>query len=280
MTTCKTIGIVGNGYVGNALYQNFKNIYDTKVYDIISEKSRNTLEEIFECQVIFICLPTPMKKAEGSECNLDIIFNFFRDDIPQNCKSLFVIKSTIPIGTTKQLAVLRKDLKIIHNPEFLTALNSIEDFKNSYRNIIGGNIQHAEPLLQIFNEIFPDAINIFVSSDESESIKYFANTFLSFKVTYFNLVYDLCQKLGCDYEKVINGICTDKRIGFSHSRVPGPDGDRGFGGTCFPKDINALIKSYDENNLDCNILKEVWKYNKKIRKNWDWSNNKSAVCKE
>jgi UDPglucose 6-dehydrogenase len=264
------IGIVGNGFVGNALYENIKLKYSTKVYDVQEQKCLNSLE------IVFVCLPTPMRSADGAECNLTIINDFFIS-IPKNSKALFVIKSTVPIGTTKSLKLMRSDLKVVHNPEFLTAINAIEDFKNSYRNVIGGSQQDSELLVELLEDLFPKATNYVVSSDESEMIKYYANTFLATKVSFFNLVYDMCEKIGANYDNVVQGVCSDERIGFSHTNTPGPDGDRGFGGTCFPKDINALITTYKNLSLDSSILEEVWKYNKKIRKNWDWAKSKSAT---
>lgn len=265
-----TIGIVGNGFVGNALYENFKIKFDTKVHDTIEERSLNSLNETLESDVIFVCLPTPMNLLESRDCNLEILHNFFFEKIPDNCDALFVIKSTVPIGTTRKIKELRKDLKIVHNPEFLTARNAKEDFANSYRNVIGGDEQDAEVLLKIYKNMFPSAKNFLVSPDESETIKYFANTFLATKVSFFNIIYDVCQKYNLTYQNVINGICSDERIGFSHTKVPGPDGDRGFGGTCFPKDINALINILDKNDIQSSILKQIWEYNKNTRKNWDW----------
>jgi UDPglucose 6-dehydrogenase len=273
------IGIIGNGFVGNALYVNFKEKYNTLVYDKDPTKSVNTYHDTINCDIVFVCLPTPMKSAEGGDCNLSIIQSFFQD-LPANIKSLFVIKSTVPVGTTKSLKQLRPDLRIIHNPEFLTAINAAKDFKNSYRNVIGGTREEAQPLLQLMQEMFPQASNYVVDSNESEMIKYFANTYLATKVAYFNMVYDMCKKLDANYKNVVDGVCSDTRIGFSHTSVPGYDGDRGFGGTCFPKDINALIKTYESLNMDCDILKEVWQYNKKIRTNWDWADSKSAVSGE
>ncbi len=268
------IGIIGNGFVGNAIYQNIKDHYEVKVYDVNPIKSYNTLEETYDTKICFICLPTPMTHAEGGECNLQIINEFFKS-IPNNLSTLFAIKSTVPIGTTRSLQEARPDLKIVHNPEFLTANNSVEDFKNSDRNIIGG--QHGELLLSFYKELFPSSNNFIVSAEESETIKYFANTFLATKVTFFNLMFDVCNFYKIDYTNVVNGVCSDKRIGFSHTKVPGPDNDRGFGGTCFPKDINSLITTMDLNNLNSTILKSIWEYNKSIRTNWDWANNQSAV---
>jgi UDPglucose 6-dehydrogenase len=273
------IGIIGNGFVGNALYLNFKDKYTTSVYDKDLNRSINTYEETINSNIIFVCLPTPMKSAEGGECNLSIIEGFFKS-LPKNLDGLFVIKSTVPVGTTKRVQELRSDLKIAHNPEFLTAINAASDFKNSYRNIVGGKPEEIQPLLSLMQDMFPQATNYVVDSNESEMIKYFANTYLATKVAYFNMIYDMCNKLDANYRNVIEGVCSDTRIGFSHTSVPGYDGDRGFGGTCFPKDINALIKTYENLNLDCGILKEVWEYNKKIRSNWDWSNNISATLSE
>jgi len=265
------IGIVGNGFVGNALYENFKLKFDTKVYDVLEEKCLNSLDEVLSSDVVFVCLPTPMSLSEKCECNLEIIYDFF-NGIEKECKAIFAIKSTVPISTTKKIKEFRKDLKIVHNPEFLTAINAKQDFANSSRNVIGGEEKEAKILLDIYEYMFPNAENILVSSDESEMIKYFANTFLATKVSFFNLVYDVCQKYSSNYQNVINGICSDDRIGYSHSKVPGPDGDRGFGGTCFPKDINALINILENDGINNSILKEVWEYNKKVRNNWDWEN--------
>lgn len=270
------IGVVGNGFIGKAIHQHLKNYFNVLVYDIDKSRCLNDLSEVYNSEIVFICLPTPMSKIEGGECNLSIINNFF-SNIPKNTSSLFVIKSTVPIGTTNQLSQERKDLKIVHSPEFLTANNAVEDFKNSSRNIVGGDSQL---LLDLYNHVFPNGKNMMVSSDESETIKYFANTFLATKVIFFNMMYDLSLKKSMDYQNLVNGVCSDDRIGFSHSKIPGPDGDRGFGGTCFPKDINALIHTMQDLDLDNNLLNQVWSYNKKIRTDWDWASNKSAVLKK
>ena len=264
------IGIIGNGFVGNAIYQNIKDkIKDVFVFDVDSQKSYNTKDETISCDIVFVCLPTPMKEKNGGECNLSYIDTFF-DSLPNDIDGIFVIKSTVPIGTTKNISQKRTDLKIIHNPEFLTARNSVEDFNSADRNIIGGYLEWAEILRTFYSEYFPHIPTTIVSSDESETIKYFSNTYLSVKVAYFNLLYDLCQKLGMDYDDVKDGIISDKRIGVSHTLVPGIDGDRGFGGTCFPKDLNALTETLKDNELNFEILKSIWDYNVTIRKKIDW----------
>jgi UDPglucose 6-dehydrogenase len=239
------------------------------LYDIDPAKSLSTYIEAVTCEIVFICLPTPMIDKKGGDCDLSFIINFsnmLNYDLP----GLFVIKSTVPIGTTKSIATKRKDLKIIHNPEFLTERNAVDDFKKGERHIIGGPEKLGILLKKFYEYYFDDNDCILVTSDESEAIKYFSNTFLSLKVSYFNLMFDLCKKSDLDFETVRKAVVMDKRIGESHSFVPGCDGDRGFGGTCLPKDLNALLSFMEAKKLNTSILKSVWEYNRKIRKLINW----------
>lgn len=256
------IGIIGNGFVGNAIYQNFKDKVITKVYDVRDDKRLNTEKEVLECDIVFVCLPTPMK--ENGDCDLSFVQNFFKQ-VDFNSRTLFVIKSTVPIGTTESLCIKRPDLKIVHNPEFLTAVNAVEDFLNTDRNIIGGKQEWAMQLKDFFIQHFPKTPIQLVSSNESETIKYFCNSFLASKVAFFNNLYEICDQLGMNFDSVKAGVCSDKRIGTSHTKVPGPDGLMGFGGYCFPKDINALIKTLRQHSIDDRLFSTVWEYNKKLR---------------
>ena len=127
------IGIVGNGFVGNAVYQNVRDKAPTKVYDVDKNRSFSTLEEVLDQQYIFICLPTPMR-MDGS-CDLSILDKFFEDVDAMGLDFLkertFIIKSTVPIGTTRKYAEKYELLSIAHNPEFLTARNAVIDFANA-----------------------------------------------------------------------------------------------------------------------------------------------------
>ncbi len=252
------VGIIGNGFVGNAIYQNFKDKAVTKVYDVRPEKSLNTQLEVLDCDIVFVCLPTPMK--ENGECDLSYVENFFRT-VDHSRGNLFVIKSTVPIGTTERLCGERKLLRIVHNPEFLTAVNAVEDFKNTDRNIIGGKQEWCIQLRNFFLEHFPDTPVQIVSSNESETIKYFCNSYLAAKVAFFNNLYEICNNFGMNFDSVKDGVCSDSRIGVSHTKVPGPDGQMGFGGYCFPKDINALINTLKERGIDDRLFSTVWEYN-------------------
>ena len=128
-----------------------------------------------------------------------------------------------------------------------------------------------------FLEVFPNAHIIKTGSTHAEMIKYFTNSFLATKVSFANEMYDLCLKLNLDYDKVVEYSVLDKRIGNSHLNVPGPDGDFGFGGHCFPKDLSALIKLSDDIGSINYLIKSVIKTNDKVRKNRDWEKMKGRA---
>ena len=135
------IGIIGQGFVGNAIYQKFKNYFDVLTYDLDKSKSNSTKEDlIFKCSTIFLCLPTPMN-SDGS-CNVDILqtelenIDLITDN--QETKKTIVIKSTVSPGTTSRWNSLYNSLNLVFNPEFLTEANAVEDFNNQNRIILGG----------------------------------------------------------------------------------------------------------------------------------------------
>ena len=276
-----TIGIVGNGFVGNAVAKGFQDkVSEVRIYDIDEGKSTHSYLNTMVSDYIFVCLPTPMIDAEGGECNLSTIENFF-EELPTTIDGIIIIKSTVPVGTTERLSSKYPYLKIVHNPEFLTANNAEDDFINSDRHIIGGKNGHLLWVTGLYKACFPAIPVISMKSEESELVKYFSNCFLASKVMIFNEMKNLCDIIhGVDYNNVIGGVILDERIGKSHTMVPGPDGEYGFGGTCFPKDINALIHTMEENGMNPLVLKSVWEQNKNYRLNWDWAENTSAVLSE
>jgi UDPglucose 6-dehydrogenase len=261
----KTVGIIGNGFVGNAIYENLKNRIPTKIYDILPEKTVNSYDQVISSEIVFVCLPTPM--GEDGRCDASYVWKFF-EEVPPQTDGLFVLKSTVPIGTTEKIKKSRQDLRIIHNPEFLTADNAKKDFFNCDRNVFGGDYANCLELRKFLYSIFPEWESVpyfYVTSTESEIIKYFSNCYLAVKVAYFNNVFQTCNQLGVEYDSVRNAICSDPRINSHHTKVPGPDGKFGFGGYCFPKDINALIHSLNDCGIDSSVLASVWNYNQTIR---------------
>ena len=271
------LGIIGNGFVGNAIFQGLNHYYDLKVYDIDPKRSTSTFKEAVDCDLVFLCVPTPMHKDTG-ECDLSYIESVFEKVDQAACSCIFAIKSTVPVGTTKKLNEKYKNIKIIHSPEFLTARTAATDFICPSRHIVGGEVENGTDLLKrIYEERFPGVPCHTMTSDESEFVKYFANCFFATKVSYFNEMAVFARACGLDWDKVIEGVMSDGRIGISHYQVPGFDGSFGFGGTCFPKDINALIKSFEKAGANPVVLKAAWERNLLVRDNKDWESSKSAV---
>ena len=161
--------------------------------------------------------------------------------------------------------------------QFLTERNATMDYENQNRIIIGGPRPATNLLKIIFSKVFPDSTIIKTGSTHAEMVKYFTNSLLATKVSFANEIFQLCQKLELDYDKVIEYAIQDERIGNSHLNVPGHDGDLGFGGHCFPKDLSALVKLSEELGTVNNVLKSVLKTNNSVRKNKDWEQMKGRA---
>jgi UDPglucose 6-dehydrogenase len=195
------------------------------------------------------------------------------DNYCEGDDKVVVIKSTVPPGTTKRLQLITRDCcSIIFNPEFLTEANHIEDFKNQKRIILGGdNCKEAlTKVKSMYMKQFPSVPYVLCGSLEAELTKYFCNCFLATKVSFANEMKQYCDALGADYDRVVESSVYDDRVGKSHLSVPGPDGQLGFGGSCFPKDINALIHSMKAKNVNPSLLSAVWQKNLEVRPGKDW----------
>jgi nucleotide sugar dehydrogenase len=271
------IGIIGQGFVGNAVYQKFKNYFNIFTYDLQTKLSNSTLNELIgKCSVIFVCLPTPMDKK--GNCYINIVENTLKDiSLISNQKKTIVVKSTVPPNTTKQWNQQFENLNIVFNPEFLTEANAVQDYENQNRIILGGPRPATTKLKPIFAKVFPKAKIIKTDSSYAEMVKYVTNSFLATKVSFANEMYQICKKLEIDYDKVIEYTKYDERLGYSHWDVPGPDGDFGYGGHCFPKDVKALIQVALKLEAQPEILKAVDKKNNRIRTNRDWEQQKGRA---
>lgn len=263
------IGVIGQGFVGNALYQKFKNYYDIKTYDLDESKCNSSKQEVLDCEIVFVCLPTPMN-FDGS-CHINIVENAIAEISSNNKTKIAVVKSTVPPGTTKGWNKwYGPNLSVVFNPEFLTEANAVKDYENQNRIILGGDEDVTLDLSPLFLEVFPNASIILTDSTEAEMIKYLTNNFLSVKVAFANEMYDLCSTLDIDYDSVIKYATYDERLGKSHWSVPGPDGDFGFGGHCFPKDLAAILSVTREHDTIDNVLKATQATNFSVRRNKDW----------
>lgn len=263
------IGIVGGGFVGNATRVNLSEVFLVKVFDTDQTKSDvSSLADLVRfSDIIFICVPTPIDADES--CNTAIVCKVATDIIALNPAMLIVIKSSVPSGTTRSLGN-KLNTNIAFNPEFLTEANAINDFKQ--HDIIIG-VDSGQELLNTLREIYYQFIDFFeldieiveMMTKEAETVKYVSNTFLATKVIYANQVKQICEADSIDYSKVAAALKRDHRLGRTHWNVPGPDGKRGYGGSCFPKDVAAYTHYARKKGVEFSLLEEVSRINKNIR---------------
>lgn len=286
----KKIGIIGNGFVGKATFQLKCDNIDVVAYDKNPELCNpldTSLNNLIDCNIIFVCVPTPMEL--NGKCHLGIVESVMNDLKSINYNGFIVIRSTVPVGTCDKY-------NCFFMPEFLTEANFINDFINNPNWIFGisSNIskEKEEKFMKEINDIFSIAhdskcINnnktTFLTANEAELVKLFRNCFLSVKVAFCNEMYEFCLSNDINYDNVRLYAAEDKRIGLGHTKVPGPDGKRGFGGTCFPKDMNSMCYQMKENN-NCNPELLSAAINRNItrdrpEKDWHINNNRTVVKK-
>ena len=273
----KRIGIVGKGFVGSAVQFGFSPSVgvdaEVKVYDKDPNKSTHTLQEVvLGSDIIFLSVPTPSNK-DGS-INLDIvksILNDINEIYSETVNSIILLRSTVIPGTTRKLQEKYPKLRIVFNPEFLTERAANFDFINQSRFVVGGNLDDVLEVSELFRKRFGKSMSIIETNFETaELIKYMTNTFFATKISFLNDMKLLSDKCGAIWEDTIEGFVRDGRVGHTHLSVPGHDGRYGFGGSCFPKDIQALINCANDLGVDMNVLNGVWKTNLEVRPEKDW----------
>jgi UDPglucose 6-dehydrogenase len=244
------VGIIGQGFVGTALKEAFFPHFEVRTHDKF-RKDLSTHDFIScckGCDAVFVCVPTPMR-PDGS-CDTSIVETVCDDIDYEGIHKIYpphptqgkiiVIKSTVPPETTQEINS-KTSYPVVFNPEFLIERTATEDFKNTSRVILGGPSIATGILNEFYLKVFPKAEIVETDSTTAELVKYITNCFLATKVSLANEFAAMCSKLGVDYSQVIKYATEDERLGKTHWAVPGPDGKKGFGGSCFPKDINALI---------------------------------------
>ena len=272
----KKIGIIGRGFVGSAVEFGFSAQTgcdaELKVYDKDPSKSIHTLEEtVNESDFIFLSVPTP-SNPDGS-MNIDILETALSEiqDINNRKGNIILIRSTITPGTTAKLAKKFTKLNIVFNPEFLTERSAKFDFINQSRFILGGRKRNTARVAELFRWRFGDSVPCIETNWETaEMIKYMNNCFFATKVSFMNEMKLVSDKVGVDWDMAVEGFVRDGRIGHTHLTVPGPDGKLGFGGSCFPKDIQAMITFGEDLGMDLNTLQGAWETNCEVRPERDW----------
>ena len=262
------VGIIGYGFVGKALENGLKESVKLFKVDPTLNTSINDLEK-FNPDICFICVPTPMND-DGSQ-DISILQNVINEIVESSISALIVIKSTVlPIYIN---LFEKKIAKLVFNPEFLREKHANEDFINSDLIVFGGD-KKVTKILGNFYKIYTKCKTKsyqFTDSISASLIKYAINSFLSSKVIFFNELYEIFNKSGSkeNWEHFIKIISNDKRMGNSHMMVPGIDGRFGFGGPCFPKDCNALIKYSENIDSPFKLLQKVKEINNNIRSQYE-----------
>jgi len=264
------IGIVGIGFVGNAMYETFKRkkLQDIKIYDKYKNGGIGNLEDCLDTDIIFLALPT-LYDSEKCQYDKTAIIKTCEFLNKNNYSGIVIIKSTVEPETTEKLNMQFNQLHIIHNPEFLTAKTAIEDFYNQTHIVLGKSSicsnNKLDILANFYKEYFPKAEISMCTSIESESMKIFCNSFYATKIQFFTEIYLLCQKNGCNFDIVKSLMLKNNWINPMHTTVPGPDGNISFGGMCFPKDISALLSYMKINESPSKVIQSVIEENKEMR---------------
>jgi len=279
-----SIGIIGIGILGTAILETLK-IFNVSVKCYDKYKNfESGINNLLDCKFIFLCLPTPY--VSNSECNVECkvegkvegydkkeLYNVIGELDAYKYNGIIVIKSTIEPGTTEHISNLYPNLKIIHNPEFLTARTATNDFLYQSHIVLGipgkeNRIEkecYYEIILRFYKRYFPDAKISICTSTESECMKIACNAFYATKIQFFTEIKLLCDCLDTDYNNVKNLILDNGWINPMHTNVPGHDGKLSFGGACFPKDIQALNSFMKNTNTPCKVITAVVEENKKMR---------------
>lgn len=259
-----TIGIIGLGFVGRAVEASYSNstiqvlVNDPKIYGSISIDDMVSRAP----SAIFVCVPTP--EADDGACDVSILSSVLSQLDVANYHGIVICKSTAPASTYN--AWRHSSYNIVYSPEFLRAVSATEDYQSPTMLVFGGEdlpCHVAYDVMQHSNVNVFAANLVFTDITTAVMIKYSANAFLATKVIFSNEMKAYCEAQGGDWGKVTELLVLDTRLGPTHWQVPGPDGLPGYGGACFPKDVQAVINN---GKVDMPFLKAVHQLNLYHRK--------------
>ncbi len=270
------VGIVGLGFVGSAMYKSFEKKGVSLIgYDKYKNGGISSLESILKCDIVFLCLPT-LFNEDTKEYDKSAINEVCSGLVNNNYEGLVVLKSTVEPETLNKLSKKYK-LKLIHNPEFLTARTAFKDFHSQKHIVLGKGTncsqKDMDSLKEFYEKNYPEAEISLCSSIESESMKIMCNSFYASKIMIFNEYAALCKNNGTNFNNVRELMLKNKWINPMHTIVPGTDGKLGFGGACFPKDTLALREYMIQNGSVNSVLSSVIEENKLVRNESNLSNN-------
>ena len=252
------IGIVGYGHVGGAMHKLFK---DAIIYDKI--KNIGTRAEINACDTVFVCVPTP--QAKDGHCDTSIV----EEVLEWITASLIILRSTVYVGFTDEMMKKYKK-EIVFQPEYYgeTVAHPFADLTDRSWLTFGGTKEGIDLAIRTYQTVVNANVRIYQADAKTvEMAKYMENAYLATKVIFCNEMYDIAHALGADYNLAREIWIADPRIGASHTFVY--PNERGYGGSCLPKDVSAIMTQAREKGVDTTLLNGVADKNKKYKKKND-----------
>jgi nucleotide sugar dehydrogenase len=265
------IAIIGKGFVGTAVSEVFPNVEQLIVDPLV--KGSYTIEGALNerPQFVFVCVPTPPDASGDADVSaVDEVLSEIARKANIHDTPIVVIKSTVPPSYFDDIEE-RFYLDIVHNPEFLREHNYSDDMVNSNMVLLGGDKGWCKLVSFLYTEhsIVKPCPHIITDLHTAALVKYTINSYLATKVVFFNELYNVySMALGkdADWDTFVEIMKLDPRIGTSHMDVPGHDGERGFGGKCFPKDTDALLYYADKCGESLEVLRTAVHINRELRK--------------
>lgn len=253
------IGIIGLGFVGNAIATNI-DIQSPIIKRDPAKGYNDTWEELKQCEGIFVCVPSP-SLPDGS-CDSSIL-----EDVLSNLKDYKGVIISKVTATPDIYERLQEEYdNLVYVPEFLTADNAVKDYAVEDWAIIGGKVLAYQKEAERLIKISKSNLKVCYSSIGEASLhKYIVNSFLATKVVFMNEIKEIADQKNYNWRTIQQMMLFDKRIGPSHTSVPGPDGQYGFGGMCFPKDTSAILSYSEKIGCDLNVLSAAVKKNTLLR---------------
>jgi len=275
------LGIIGNGFVGSAVAHGFSLCATLRIYDKNEKLSTHSFDDVIKnSEFIVVSVPTPSSAKTGI---IDLsIMDSVMEDISAliSPHSIVIIKSTAIPGTTDRYMKKYPQMNIVFNPEFLSERTARMDFMNPARIVIGGAPEPRSRVEKLYRNRFPHTKIIETDAKTAEFIKYMCNCFYAVKISAFNEFYQLAKKMDVSWDASMAGILSSGWVNPMHTQVPGTDGDYGFGGKCFPKDISAFIRCFEENDTKPSVMRAALEKNMEVRQNLNWLYIEGAISKE
>lgn len=265
--TIRRVGVVGFGYVGRGTAHALEGVAEVAHHDPAVSGSRPLTELAAWSDVLFVCVPTPM--GQNGAADLGIVWEVMGQLGDQGVPTPVLLKSTVPPGTCARILARWPELSVVFNPEFLRERHHLEDAAAPTRVVLGwtATVRHRarEAVRDLYRRRFPSTPLVELDATEAELLKYASNALFGVKVSFANEMADLASALGVPWEPIRRALVLDPRVGDGHLAVPGPDGTRGFGGSCLPKDLAGLLAVAAGTGVDLDVVAAAVRGNQRRR---------------